>query len=97
MAQFKCKPSSNMGQDFPNQFMSLSSKTRKMRQSEFSASTSLAETTVDFHTYSGLLYPTFTHNTPILTRTIPHFNPLYIINRLCKEFCIINSLKLRIT
>ena len=44
MAQFKCKLSSNIGQDFFNLFMSLSSETRKRRQSKFSASTSLTET-----------------------------------------------------
>ena len=44
MAQFKCKLSSNIGQDFFNHFMSLSSETRRRHQSKFSASTSLAET-----------------------------------------------------
>ena len=38
MAQFKCKPSSNILHDFPNHFMSLWSETRKRRQSKFSGS-----------------------------------------------------------
>ena len=33
MAQFKCKPSSNLRQDFQNHFMSLWSETRKRRKS----------------------------------------------------------------
>ena len=45
MAWFKCKPSSNIWQDFPNHLMSLWSETRKRRQSKFSALMSLAETT----------------------------------------------------
>ena len=44
MAQFKHKPSSNIPQDFLNHFMSLRPETWKMRQSKFSASTSLTET-----------------------------------------------------
>ena len=46
MTQFKCKLSSNIRQDFPNHFMSLWSETRKRRQSKFSASTSLTETSL---------------------------------------------------
>ena len=41
MTQFKCKLSSNIRQDFPNNFMNLWSETRNRRQSKFSASTSL--------------------------------------------------------
>ena len=44
MAQFKCKLSSNIWQDFPNHFMSICSETWKRHQSNFSASTSLTET-----------------------------------------------------
>ena len=44
--QFQCKPSSKIRQDSLNHFMSLWSETRKRRQSKFSASTSLAETSV---------------------------------------------------
>ena len=44
MAQFKCKPSSNIWQDFSNHLMSLWSETRKRRQSILSASRSLTET-----------------------------------------------------
>ena len=44
MAQFKCKPSSNIQQDFPNHFLSLWSETGKRHQSKFSALRSLAET-----------------------------------------------------
>ena len=40
----KCIASSSLGQDFPMHFMILCSETRKRRQSEFSTSTSLAET-----------------------------------------------------
>ena len=45
MVQFlKCKPTSNIRQDFPNHFMSLWSDTWKRRQSKFSASASLIDT-----------------------------------------------------
>ena len=45
MAQFKCKLSSNIRQDFPNHFLSLGSEARKRRQSKFWSSICLAETT----------------------------------------------------
>ena len=47
MTQFKCKPSSNIWQDFPNHSMSLWFETQKRRQFKFSASTSLTETTTN--------------------------------------------------
>ena len=40
----KCKPSSNVRQDFPYHYMNLCSETWKKCQSKFSASTSIAET-----------------------------------------------------
>ena len=46
MVQFKHNAISNLGQDFPNHFMSLCSETRKRRQFKFSVSSSLAETRV---------------------------------------------------
>ena len=45
MGGVKSKPSLNIRQDFSNHLMSLWTETRKRRQSIFSASTSLPETT----------------------------------------------------
>ena len=71
MAQFKCKPSPNMGQDFRN----LWSETRKRRQSKFSASTNLNETKIHVATcFTILFYKMFTFSkfsTSIVTHHAP--------------------------
>ena len=56
MAQFKCKPSLNIQQDFPNHFMSICFETRKRHQSKFSASTSLTETRIIHDSYHSDSY-----------------------------------------
>ena len=56
MAQFKCKPSLNIQQDFPNHFMSICFETRKRHQSKFSASTSLTETRIIHDSYPSDSY-----------------------------------------
>ena len=71
MAQFKCKPSPNIGQDFRN----LWSETRKRRQSKFSASTSLTETKIHVATcFTPLFYQVFTFS-KFSTSVVTHHTP----------------------